>query len=400
MKYTSAQLRKHKSGWRGLLRYKGPDGAWHTRSKVLESTGKREARQELAEWRAEMEDVAAWEVPGSKRPGDVAEFVAQYIDTLDMSGAVEPSSVSGYRQIWKHILGAFPGTSFDALDSESAQAWVNGLVADGYAPSTVRKTLNLLKAAYKDAVARRLIPYSPIDAVRAPKLPRREPNSLDKSQRARLLAFLDVAGDSPVNLAVRIALGTGMREAEVCGLRWRDVDLNAASLTVRNVIARGESGTYEKEPKTSSSRRDIPLPDELVSALRRRRANLAEECMDAGVMMTPAHYVIGKVDGTYEDPHHLWSQWRAIAKSLNLVGTEGRIPTFHDLRHTFATAAIAAGADVKSVASIMGHSNVAMTLNVYASADAEAKRQAMSKAAAAISEAPRPAEILRIADAG
>jgi len=59
-----------------------------------------------------------------------------------------------------------------------------------------------------------------------------------------------------------------------------------------------------------------------------------------------------------------------------LVGTQGRVPTFHDLRHTFATAAIAEGVDVKTVSSILGHTNAAMTLNVYASADPAAKRAA------------------------
>jgi integrase len=61
---------------------------------------------------------------------------------------------------------------------------------------------------------------------------------------------------------------------------------------------------------------------------------------------------------------------------MNLIGTEGKRCTFHDLRHTFATAAIAAGVDVKTVSSILGHANAAMTLNVYASADPDAKRRA------------------------
>lgn len=75
-------------------------------------------------------------------------------------------------------------------------------------------------------------------------------------------------------------------------------------------------------------------------------------------------------------PHGLWRPWKALADSMGLVGTQGRRPTFHDLRHTFATFAIAEGIDVKTVSSIMGHANAAMTLNIYASADADAKRAA------------------------
>lgn len=87
--------------------------------------------------------------------------------------------------------------------------------------------------------------------------------------------------------------------------------------------------------------------------------------------LTQDHYVLGRVDGAYMAPHSLWRDWKAIAKSLGLVGCEGKLPTFHDLWHTFAT--ISSGIDVKGVSSILGHSNAAMTLNVYASADAEAQ---------------------------
>lgn len=70
--------------------------------------------------------------------------------------------------------------------------------------------------------------------------------------------------------------------------------------------------------------------------------------------------------------------WKTLSDSMGLVGTQGRRPTFHDLRHTFATYAIAEGVDVKTVSSILGHSNAAMTLNIYASADTDAKLAAAS----------------------
>ncbi len=66
-------------------------------------------------------------------------------------------------------------------------------------------------------------------------------------------------------------------------------------------------------------------------------------------------------------------QWRALARSMGLVGTQGRVPTFHDLRHAFATCMILEGTDVKTVGSILGHANASMTLVIYASADPESK---------------------------
>ena len=106
--------------------------------------------------------------------------------------------------------------------------------------------------------------------------------------------------------------------------------------------------------------------------------------------------MLGKVDGSNLAPHALWEAWKAIAASLGLVGTQGKVPTFHDLRHTFATAAISEGVDVKSVSSILGHTNAAMTLNIYASADPDAKRRAAETVSEAMERKPKDATIIQL----
>ena len=87
-------------------------------------------------------------------------------------------------------------------------------------------------------------------------------------------------------------------------------------------------------------------------------------------------------------------------KRLNLIGTQGKPPKFHDLRHTFATRAIANGVDVKSVSSILGHANAAMTLNIYASADPDATRRAMDAVAKTITAPAPTAEVLELKPTG
>ena len=278
MIYESAFLRGDISkGWKGVLKYKDEKGVWRQRQKKLSATGKREAQRELDTWRAEMEEEASWHLPGAKRPGNVGEFVAQYIDTLEHSQAVERSTLTPYRAMQKHVAVGLGDVPYEKLDSDTVQAWVNGMAEEGYAPSTIRKALNLLKAAYADALNRHVIPYNPIVGVKSPKLKKKEPNALDAKQRARLLAYLDIADSTPVNLAIKIALNTGMREQEICGLRWRDVDLKTGVLHVRNVIGRDGGKTYEKEPKTGGSRRDIPVSPEIDTALRERRAQIEKD---------------------------------------------------------------------------------------------------------------------------
>lgn len=384
-KYTSVQVFPHRNGrWRAQVKYKDGSGKWRNKSKVLEATGIRAAKHEAEAWRDELEHSAQQEAPSADNLGDVGEFVDHYIDSLAQSRSVEKSTIAPYRFMQKHIADGLGHIQAKDLNLDAAQEWVNAMTTQ-YASSTVRKALNLLKAAYKDAVRRNILPYSPVDAVKAPKLRKPEPNALDRSQYERLISYLDVAVGTPVNLAIKLAIFTGMREQEICGLRWRDVNLQEAELHVRNVIGRNGGKTYEKQPKTDGSRRDIPLSEELVADLSTRYDDMARECAEIGIPLTQDHYVLGRVDGKYMAPHSLWRDWKAIAKSLGLVGCEGKLPTFHDLRHTFATVAISSGSDVKSVSSILGHSNAAMTLNVYASADAEAKRRAMERTARALS---------------
>ena len=392
-KYTSVQVFPHPIGrWRAQVKYKDDSGKWRNKSKVLEATGIRAAKHEAEAWRDELEHTAQQEAPSADNLGDVGEFVDHYIDSLEQSQSVEKSTIAPYRFMQRHIADGLGHIQAKDLNLDAAQEWVNAMTAQ-YAASTVRKALNLLKAAYKDAVRRNILPYSPIDAVKAPKLRKPEPNALDRSQYERLISYLKVAANTPVNLAIKLAIFTGMREQEICGLRWRDVNLQEAELHVRNVIGRNGGKTYEKQPKTDGSRRDIPLSEELVTDLSARYDDMARECAEIGIPLTQDHYVLGRVDGKYMAPHSLWRDWKAIAKSLGLVGCEGKPPTFHDLRHTFATVAISTGSDVKSVSSILGHTNAAMTLNVYASADAEAKRRAMERTARAFSAETRRLDV-------
>lgn len=395
--YSSACLISYRDGWRGQVKYRRDNGSWAQKSKVLESKGKKAARAELEAWRNELESDHDRAVTKASLPfRSVSDLVALYIDTLEASGSIEASSVKGYRHGLSHIERDLGDIEFDELTVHQAQGWVNEL-ARRYAASTVRKDANLLKAAYRDAVNRlRVLPYSPVECVKTPKIRYREPNALDPHERGRLLSFLSVAADTPENLAIHLALMTGMREAELCGIRWRHVDFGERVLHVREAIGRGEGGCYVKEPKTGGSRRDLPLSDELIELFHNRKRVVQSLCLELGVPFEPSLFVLGDCEGGFMHPHHLWRQWSALAKSLGLKGRDGKPPAFHDLRHTFATAAIAAGTDIKSVSSILGHANAAMTLNIYAAADAQAKRKAMESISATFIADPRDGEILSL----
>ena len=153
-------------------------------------------------------------------------------------------------------------------------------------------------------------------------------------------------------------------------------------------------GSFEKTTKTNHVR-DVPITRTLHGRLRGLRREVAQERMGLGLGSdVSALFVTGSIDGRYIDPDVLSKQWSGLAKVLGVVGIEGRTPTLHDLRHTYATTSLAAGVDVKTLASELGHANAAMTLNVYASADPRAKQQAARSLDALMN--PKPAEVVRI----
>lgn len=408
--YQSGKVKQTSSGkWRGILSYRkytgntNADGSpafkWAEVSKTFNTESKAEAKRLLRTWSAEMENQAEIDAKRgpsatemAKRP--VADCVDAYISEQEANKTVEASTIKGYRATAKFIRKEFASVPLEELTTEQVRSWESDLTGRGLSSSTVGKCHRLLKMVVQDAVNIRAIEWNPVSAVKPPKREKvhKGINALDADGRSKVLSALDAMDLTPVTVAARIALYTGLREGEICGLQWRDIDLGARTLWVRRAIGEGVGGCYEKEPKTDKTR-DVALPDTLADLLaawrRQQRASFAE----AGALLDGSSYVLGDAVG-FMNPRTLGRGWATLAKALGVKGTEGRIPTFHDLRHTWATLYLAAGGDVKTAASNLGHANVAMTLNVYASADPHAKREAARLTEVAMMR--RPAEIVRL----
>ena len=386
VKYLAAYVRQRNGKWQALLKYKGPDGKDKFKSKTLDDvTGKRDAKAKAEEWRDEENRLAE-----SHPEGDlvdlgktVGEFMTEYVEALKESRSLERSTILGYGTSLGYIVADMKSVPVVALTSARVQRFVNSLNKQGFSPSTVRKAYMLLNQGMKQAVRDGYLKQSPCErgSVRLPKKGYTRPNALDEQGRARLLRLLDSMERTPTTIAAYIALYTGMRQGEIAGLRWRAVDLDGGTIHVCEAIAQGgEGGTYSKDPKTNQDRY-IPIAKGLAGILREWH----EERFNAWVPTANRQakpkeafglfYVVGDLEGNHRNPHTIGKDWTTIAKLYGLTGTQGRRVTFHDLRHTFATATIAKGADIRSVSDILGHENVAMTLNVYADADPNAKRR-------------------------
>ena len=403
--YSNACVRSNGTKWRAQLQYKDEGGRWRKKTKTLAAKGKRAAVREMEEWRdlmeAEHAEAVRAEALGTREGETVAEYVGRYIEAKAKAGNIDRSTANGYRGMLSRQIAPYPeigGAALADLAPAAVSDWVVAL-ADRYAPVTVRKSFNLLRAAMGEAVDRDIIAKDPTRTVKPPKNPKANPNALDDAGIATLNAVLENVEQSPALLGIRMALYTGMREGELCALRWGSVDLDAGTITVSEALGRDGATYYAKAPKTGDSARTVPIAPALAAPLAARRAEMAAACLAAGSPFTGDLYVLGDLRGGWMRPQQLSRKWRALADALEIKGVKGTRPTFHDLRHTFATVAIKSGVDVKTVSSLMGHANAAMTLNTYAAADPNAKRAAVAAIGEAVGSR-RPAEVLELEGTG
>ena len=169
-----------------------------------------------------------------------------------------------------------------------------------------------------------------------------------------------------------LALNTGMREGELLGLRWKDVDLESHSIQVRASVQRVGGKLRILEPKTATSRRQISLSKAAVRGLRRHRAAQSEERLRAG--------------GTWEDqdlvfPNQVGRLLEAsnmLRRSFRPLVARAAVPPirFHDLRHTAATLMLSRGVHPKVVAEMLGHSQISITLDLHSHVTPTMQREA------------------------
>lgn len=388
-KYTAAyvQKRKDSDAFRAFVDFYEEDGKRHKKSKTLKAKTKREANREVEDWLRELErqELESDETPEAVKAANmlVPDYVESFIDIWEQGKSIEPSTVKGYRSTAKYIRYGYPKGNVKGfakvkvkdLKKKQVEEWSAGLTASGLTYSPVKKALGLLKQVMTQAVYNEVITVNPCNGVKPPKKEKKNKgnNALTAEGLRETLSVLTSLTRTPVTVGACIALLTGMREGEVCGLKWKDVDLENKVLWVRGAIGRGTAGTYEKNAKTDRVR-DIGLSDSLITILREWLETQQAEFHEFGRTVGAGDYVLGDLDG-YVSPDTICKGWKAISRAIGIKGTEGRIPTFCDLRHTWATRYIAEGGDVKTAASVLGHSDVAVTLNMYASADPDAKRR-------------------------
>lgn len=389
----------YKRFWQGVLKYKDGD-SWKQKTRAFgpEVKTKTDANDALAAWKAE--------VRRANRAKDgtltVAEYIDVYIDACAKKGR-QQSTVDCYRRDRNRINDGFGSTRLIDLDYKTVEEWKNGLLAQGLSPYTVKHMYALLRATCKEAVKRGDLDRNPCEGVSAPgtSTSAKTRNALSDESLDALMLYLDGADATPFATAVRIALRCGMREGEVCGLRWRDVDLANGVIHVAHAIGRTSHETYVKEPKNRESVRYVTITPALRAELLSRKAAIESDLLDAGIRPNQRGYkakfdglyVLGNVHGDYYSPCLLGRDWHRFADEHDIQDMEGNRAVFHDLRHTYATLALASGVDIAGISANLGHSQISTTLNMYSNATRQSKAAAQDAVDVAL-RGHAPAEVV------
>jgi len=183
--------------------------------------------------------------------------------------------------------------------------------------------------------------------------------------------LIDALATSPHECLIVTGLATGLRQSELCGLWWSDIDLDAATLAVRAQLDRG--GAARVEPKRGS-RRKLGLPALALSSLRSYKIRAMERALTERRPFVEDSWVFAHADGR---PMQGWTAYRILQRLLVDAGLP-RV-RFHALRHAFATTLLADGEDLANVSKLLGHRDLATTANVYGHLTDQASRRAAER---------------------
>ena len=293
--------------------------------------------------------------------------VSQWLDiwTAEYLGAVKPRTVDNYKGVVRaRIKPGLGAIKLDNLTPHTIQSFYNSLSkpqdgSQGLAPKTVKNIHGILHKALQQAVANGYIKTNPADHCILPRPVRRELKPMDEDT---ISAFLKAIQGHQFEDLFTVTLFTGMREGEVLGLLWDCVDLDRKTITVGKQLQliRGSRGQYQMVPTKNSKGRTLAIAPTVAATLKRVRLRQLENRLRYGECYQDNGFVFTDELGQHLKHQTVYLNFKQVVEGIGSPETR-----FHDLRHSYAVAAIKSGDDIKTVQENLGHATAAFTLDVY-----------------------------------
>ena len=288
--------------------------------------------------------------------------MGDYLDrwlSNSVKDTVRERTYERYEEILRlHVKPALGRLKLKALTPAHVQDFYRDRLDNGFSPATVQKIHVILHKALSQAVSWSLVPRNAGEAVRAPRPAPKEMRPLSPDEARRLL---EAAGGDRLEALYVLAIHTGMRQGELLGLKWENVDLAANAIRVRHTLLRTKGRVVLGEPKTKKSRRTVRLTGAASRALEEHLERQLKVMDRLGDLYRDQGLVFTTEVGTPINPSNL--RKRSFASLLQKAG----LPRlrFHDLRHTCATLLLSKNIHPKYVQELLGHATVSLTLDTY-----------------------------------
>lgn len=363
--------RKRKHGEGSVYRRK--DGRWigalMVEGKRKEVSGKTaaEATQNLNRLKADLNRG----LPMIRGGKTVAQFLEEWLETV-VKVNNRPRTYDNYAYlVRRHIIPAIGKHRLEKLTQQHVQVMLNEKAQSGLSGSTVANMRRVLRVALNQAMRWDLVARNVVTLTNPPPTKRFEGYALSAEEIGRLL---DVTRDDRLGAMYAVVLSVGLRQGEVLGLRWQNLDLEAGTLTVDKQLQYLNGRPQLTDPKTKRSRRTLVLPPAVIRRLRQHKRAQLEERLLAGGRWRGEEWnlVFCTTIGTPLDSSNFRKAWHSARQR---AGLPDRV-RFHDLRGTALTHLAARGVHPRTLMEIAGHSQISTTMEVYTHTSLETIREA------------------------
>jgi integrase len=368
---------KQRSHGDGEIRQR-PDGRWESRIRLPNGQRKsfygrtrRDVQTTLKRFRQDIER-------GLSLANDkltLGQYLGDWLD--DVKGTLAYSTWKSYESYVRlHIVPQIGNIRLRNLSATHVNQVMRQMEESRLAPRSRNYARAVLRKALNDAVDSDLVASNAAAKARSVRQRSQQIGPLSPDEVVTLLKHTRNHWLGPL---IHVAIATGLRQGELLGLRWIDVDFDGPSITVRNSLSRID-GTFQfTPPKTEKSARTVFLDPSAVQALRRQREQQEQAKLVAGDWEDWG-LVFSTTKGT---PQYASNVTHRVQKLMEAAGVPRR--TFHNLRHSAASLLYANGADIKMIQEVLGHSQISLTANTYTHLGETMRREAASKMGVALS---------------
>jgi integrase len=355
--------------------YKRSDGRWTSAINLGHQNGKLKRQHFYGKTRDEVASKLIEALQKNSLGEPVAfkrETVAQFLDRW-LEDCVRPSvrgnTYSSYEQNLRlHVKPNIGTLQLNRLGPQHIQSFMNLLLREGRSPRLVHYQRAILRTALNQALKWNLVSRNVATLVDPLRYRKREivPFTADEAHR-----FLECIRGDALETVFHLALSLGLREGEVLGLKWTDIDFKTRAISIRNSLQRIDKRLQLVELKTERSRRTLPIPDSLLWSFKRHRTDQLKQKMSSGEDWQDSGLV-------FTTGRRTPLSARNVIRSYHRLPREAKLPRhrFHDLRHSCASFLLAKNIPPRTVMEILGHSNISLTMNTYAHVMPEMLRDA------------------------